>query len=194
MAMSAAIDPQAAAVLDFWFGAPDSSGALKTRPEWFRKDEAFDASIRERFGATIEAALAGGLRDWDETPDGALARVIVLDQFTRNAFRGTPRAFAGDALALQAARAMVARGDDARVAPLRRQFVYLPFEHSEDRAMQAESLRLFEALALGDLHEWARRHAVIVERFGRFPHRNAILGRQSTPEEIEFLKQPGSGF
>jgi uncharacterized protein (DUF924 family) len=179
----------AAAVLDFWFGDTEVA-----RPEWFRKDAQFDALIRARFGAAVERALQGAFLEWDATPEGALARVILLDQFTRNIFRGTPRAFAGDALALDAARAMVARGDDLRLPALRRQFVYLPFEHSEDIAMQRESLRLFAALNLGDLEEWARKHAVIVERFGRFPHRNAILGRESTAEEIEFLRQPGSGF
>jgi uncharacterized protein (DUF924 family) len=181
--------PQATEVLDFWFGPRDEE-----RAEWFRKDDAFDAQIRQRFGALVDLALAGGLREWDATPEGALARVLLLDQFTRNAFRGTARAFAGDALALEAARAMVVRGDDATLPPLRRVFVYLPFEHSEDMAMQRESLRLFGTLGREGFLDYARRHAVVVERFGRFPHRNAILGRESTPEEIEFLKQPGSGF
>jgi uncharacterized protein (DUF924 family) len=176
-------------VLDFWFGATDAP-----RPEWFRKDEVFDASIRENFGASIEAALTGGLLDWDATPDGALARVIVLDQFTRNAFRGTPRAFAGDVLALEAARAMLLRGDDRSLPPLRRVFAYLPFEHAEDRDSQRESVRLFEALALDDYADYARRHAAVIERFGRFAHRNAILARDSSPEEIAFLEQPGSSF
>jgi uncharacterized protein (DUF924 family) len=176
-------------VLDFWFGDTEAE-----RPEWFRKDPQFDALIAARFGVTVERALQGALHEWDAVPEGALARVLLLDQFTRNIFRGTPRAFAGDVLALEAARAMVARGDDLALAPLRRQFVYLPFEHSEDMAMQRESLRLFGALSLGDLETWAKKHAVIVERFGRFPHRNAVLGRESTPEEIEFLEQPGSGF
>jgi uncharacterized protein (DUF924 family) len=176
-------------VLAFWFAA-----AEQRRPEWFRKDDAFDAQIRERFGALVEQALAGVLRDWAGTTDGALARVLLLDQFTRNIFRGTPRAFAGDALALEAARAIVARGDDLRLAPLRRVFVYLPYEHAEDRALQQESVRLFKALGDPDFLDYARRHAAVVERFGRFPHRNAILGRESTPEEVEFLKQPGSGF
>lgn len=182
-------------VLDFWFGATPGVA----RPEWFRKDEAFDASIRERFGALIEAALAGGLRDWDATPQGALARVLLLDQFTRNSFRGTARAFAGDALALQAARAMLQRGDDRALALLERVFVYLPFEHAEDRAAQRESVRLFEALASehpssADFADYARRHAVVIERFGRFPHRNAVLGRASTDEEHAFLREPGSSF
>ena len=120
--------------------------------------------------------------------------MLLLDQFTRNIHRGTPRAFAGDALALATARAMVARGEDVELSTLQRVFVYLPFEHAEDLAMQHESLRLFEQLGDAGFLDYARRHAVVVERFGRFPHRNAILGRASTPEEIEYLKQPGSGF
>jgi uncharacterized protein (DUF924 family) len=180
---------EAREVLAFWFGP-----AEERRAEWFRKDDAFDAQIRERFGALVEQALAGALRDWDGTVDGALARVLLLDQFTRNIFRGTPRAFAGDALALDGARTVVARGDDLRLSPLQRVFVYLPFEHAEDRATQSESMRLFETLGDPDFLDYARRHAAIVERFGRFPHRNAILGRASTAEEVEFLKEPGSGF
>jgi uncharacterized protein (DUF924 family) len=180
-------------VLVFWFDGE------RQRPEWFRKDAAFDATVRERFGATLEAALAGHLRGWDSSPQSALARVIVLDQFTRNAFRDTPRAFAGDALALAAATDMVARGDDRRLAPAQRSFVYLPFEHAEDRATQKHAVSLFEQLAadapaLADLVTWARRHQEVVERFGRFPHRNAILGRPSTPEELAYLAQPGAGF
>jgi uncharacterized protein (DUF924 family) len=180
---------EAREVLAFWFGPAD-----ERRPEWFRKDDAFDAQIRERFGAQVEQALAGALREWADSTDGALARVLLLDQFTRNIFRGKPRAFAGDALALEAARAIVVHGHDMQLSPLRRVFVYLPYEHAEDRAVQHESLRLFEALGDPDFLDYARRHAALVERFGRFPHRNAILGRASTPEEIEFLKQPGSGF
>jgi len=176
-------------VLAFWFGPTE-----QRRPEWFRKDEAFDAQIRERFGALVEQALAGAHRDWAGTADGALARVLLLDQFTRNMFRATPRAFEGDALALGAAREMVVGGQDRQLTPLRRVFVYLPFEHAEDHRSQQESLRLFEALGDPGFLDYARRHAAIVERFGRFPHRNAILDRASTPEEVEFLKQPGSGF
>lgn len=185
---------RAAEVIDFWFAGSDAP-----REEWFRKDAAFDALIAARFGAAIEQALHGGLTDWAQTPQGALAQVIVLDQFTRNAFRDTPRAFAGDALALAAARAMVARGDDRVLPPLQRVFVYLPFEHAEDAAMQDESLRLFGALASADASfavqlDYAQRHADIVRRFGRFPHRNALLGRESTAEEVQFLQQPGSRF
>lgn len=183
-------------VLAFWFGDPPPTEA---RAEWFGKDPAFDARIRERFGATLDAALQGGLRAWDATPPGALARIVVLDQFTRNAFRDTPRAFAGDALALAAAEALVARGDDRVLGPWQRQFVYLPFEHAEDRAQQQRALELFAALAAehpqtAELLVWAQKHQAIVERFGRFPHRNGILGRPNTPEEEDFLRQPGSRF
>jgi uncharacterized protein (DUF924 family) len=175
-------------VLDFWFGPADT-----VRPEWFRKDAAFDAEIRTRFGADIEAALAGTL-DWPDTLEAKLARLLLLDQFTRNVFRDTPRAFAGDAQALALARRMVAEGDDQRVSRVRRAFVYLPFEHAEDPAAQREAMRLYQALGDAESLDWARKHFEIVERFGRFPHRNAVLGRASTPEEIEFLKQPGSRF
>jgi uncharacterized protein (DUF924 family) len=186
-------------VLDFWFGRPGDAHYHCAREEWFRKDDAFDAQIRARFGPLIERALAGELAGWASQPASAVAQIVVLDQFTRNAFRGSARAFAGDALALAAARSLVASGVDRTLPGVRRQFVYLPFEHSESRADQHESLRLFEQLArdepaLADLREWAHKHLVIVERFGRFPHRNAILGRASTPEEVEFLRQPGSGF
>jgi uncharacterized protein (DUF924 family) len=184
----------AASVLQFWFGADDAP-----REVWFRKDAAFDDEIRSRFGALVERALAGAIDDWAAERDGALARIVVLDQFTRNIFRDTPRAFAGDAQALAGARAMVARGDDLALPPLRRVFVYLPFEHAEDRAMQRESLRLFAALLREDastatFDDYARRHAEVIERFGRFPHRNAVLGRISTADEAAFLLQPGSGF
>jgi uncharacterized protein (DUF924 family) len=183
-----------AAILDFWFGA-----ANEQRAEWFRKDEHFDASIRERFGGLLSQALDGGLHDWAREADSALARVLLLDQFTRNAFRGTARAFAGDALALAAAQAMVAAGQDMQLPPLRRVFAYLPFEHSEDAQAQQTSLRLFAALRRADaslaaFEDYARRHAEVILRFGRFPHRNAVLGRPSTAQEIAYLQQPGSGF
>ncbi len=192
--MTDTIDPRAAAVHDFWF-----AGSTAPRAEWFRKDAAFDASIARRFGTLVEQAQVGELTSWADRPRSALAQVIVLDQFTRNIFRGTPRAFAGDALALAAARAMVARGDDVALPPLQRVFAYLPFEHAEDHAMQHESLRLFAALSAADaslasFDDYARRHAEVIERFGRFPHRNAVLGRASTAEELLFLKQPGSSF
>lgn len=185
----------ARAILEFWFG----DGAAP-RPEWFRKDTAFDAQIRERFGALVQQAVAGALDDWaGQGADTALARVLLLDQFTRNVFRDTARAFDGDTRALAAARAMVAHRQDLQLPALRRVFVYLPFEHAEDRAAQRLSVALFEVLArerpeLEDFADYARRHAVVIERFGRFPHRNAVLGRAGSAEETEFLRQPGSGF
>ena len=193
------IDPRATEVLDFWFGKPGETHHLQTRPEWFRKDEAFDALIAQRFGPLIDAALRGELAAWATEPRSALALIVVLDQFTRNTRRGTAGMFAGDDQALATARALVERGDDLRLAGVQRQFVYLPFEHSETLADQLECLRLFEQLGrdeppLAGLLEWAQKHHDIVARFGRFPHRNAALGRESTAEEIEFLKQPGSGF
>ena len=186
-------------VLDFWFGTPDDPGHRLPRPAWFRKDPAFDRQVRERFGPTIEAALAGRLQAWGLEPLPALAQVIVLDQFTRNAFRDTARAFAGDERALAAARAMVASGQDRGLTGVQRQFVYMPFEHAEDRDAQQQALALFKRLgedepALADLLRWAQAHHDIVARFGRFPHRNVLLGRVSTPEEEDFLKTPGSSF
>ena len=185
-----------AEVLAFWFGQPS---VTQPRAEWFRKDPAFDDLIRQRFGDAIEAALAGGLQDWNAQPTGELARILVLDQFTRNVFRDTPRSFAGDALALVAAQALVASGGHLELPPLQRWFAYLPFEHAEDVQLQAQSRRLFADLAarhpdLAEAQKWAIKHAEIVERFGRYPHRNLILGRVSTHEELEFLSQPGSSF
>ncbi len=197
--MNAMTGNEPAEVLEFWFGPPERADAEETTARWFRKDPAFDREIAGRFGPLIERALAGELQDWAWQPGPALARILLLDQFTRNAFRDTPRAFAGDALALAGARQMVAQAQDQALPPLRRVFVYLPFEHAEELAAQQESLRLFarlaqEAPALAGYLDYARRHHEIVERFGRFPHRNAILGRVSTPEEAAFLRQPGTGF
>lgn len=187
-------------VRDFWFLPPTSAGYGQARPEWFRKDEQFDAQIVRQFGDIIAQAVAGGLREWDaEGPQGTLARILVLDQFTRNAGRGTPAAFAGDALALAAARQLVDSGADQALPPRQRAFVYMPFEHAEDAAMQEASVRLFSALAqqhpgFEEMLDYAHRHRGVIARFGRYPHRNQILGRASTPEELAFLAQPGSGF
>jgi uncharacterized protein (DUF924 family) len=184
-------------VLRFWFGEPGSAESLGSRSLWFTKSAATDALIAAQFGATVEDALLGRHDDWAATPRGALALVIVLDQFTRNVFRDTPRAFAGDARALAVATRLVDTARDLALAPMERWFVYMPFEHSERLVDQHESVRLFERLAADGLEaplDWARKHFDVVARFGRFPHRNAILGRDSTPEELEFLKQPGSSF
>jgi uncharacterized protein (DUF924 family) len=184
--------PLADAVLDFWFGPLPHEG----RDVWFRKDAAFDAAIRARFGTAVEAALAGPHSA--DTPRTALANVILLDQFTRNIFRDTPRAFAGDAHALAIADAAVTAGFDRALDGHERSFLYLPFEHSEDPAMQVRSLALFGALAretgLTAPLEWAEKHAAVIRRFGRYPHRNAILGRASTAAEMAFLAEPGSRF
>jgi len=184
-------------ILEFWFGRPGTAEHGSSRRIWFRKDPVFDAEIWARFGVAIETALAGGFADW-VSPRGALARILLLDQFTRNCFRDTPRAFSGDAAALAAAEDVVARGDDRALAPLERWFVYLPYAHAESLYTQEQSLTLFRRLrdetGLAEPLPWAERHSAVIRLFGRFPHRNAILGRESTPEEIEFLKQPGSGF
>jgi uncharacterized protein (DUF924 family) len=186
-------------VLDFWFGAPGSAEYGKPRAVWFRKDDRFDAEIRNRFGETITQAVAGGLRDWDAEPQGMLARLIVLDQFTRNARRGTPGAFEGDTLALAAARTLVDSGAHGELIPAQRAFAYMPFEHAEEPRAQEQAVELFTELArehegFADMLDYAHRHRGVIARFGRFPHRNPILGRASTLEEAEYLSQPGSGF
>jgi uncharacterized protein (DUF924 family) len=187
----------ASEVLSFWFGEPGSAEYLQPRALWFTKSEATDRLIAERFGPMVERALLGQHDDWAATPRGALALVLLLDQFTRNIFRETPRAFAGDPRALALATRLVDTSRDMTLAPVERWFVYMPLEHSERLLDQFESVRLFERLAADGLDaplEWARRHFDVIKRFGRFPHRDTILGRMSTPEELEFLKQPGSGF
>lgn len=193
------MERDALAVMDFWFGRHGDRGRDTPRRQWFEKSDAFDAQIRDRFGMLIPLAIAGELQSWTAEPEGAVALILVLDQFTRNVFRGRAEAFAGDARALAEAKALVQAGTDRKLPGVQRQFVYLPFEHAEDMAAQQESLRLFaqlerDAPEVGELLVWAQRHHDIIARFGRFPHRNAALGRSSTAEEIEFLKQPGSGF
>ena len=192
------MDSLAVAILDFWFGSPGAPERGAARDVWFRKDPAFDDAIHQRFGDAVNAAVAGGYGEWCNTASGALARVLLLDQFTRNIFRDTPRAFAGDARALATAEDAVARGFDRELEPYGRWFAYMPFEHAEDVAAQQRSLELFGALGR-DMNnaaslQWAQKHADVIFRFGRFPHRNAILGRESTPEELAFLAQPGSRF
>jgi len=183
-------------VLDFWFGTGMARG--KARPEWYRKDPTFDEEIRRRFGALLEAAAGGELESWRGAPNSMVALVVVLDQFPRNLFRGDPRAFAQDAHALECARQALARGDEAVLLPVERQFLYMPFEHSErlaDQELAVERMARLDAYEeTKGIVEWARRHEAIIRRFGRFTHRNAALGRVSTPEEVEFLKEPGSGF
>jgi uncharacterized protein (DUF924 family) len=191
---------QAQDVLDFWFLPEGAEGRGQQRIEWFRKDEAFDTAVRERFGALIAQAMAGGLREWDEIgPRGTLARILVLDQFPRNAMRGKPESFSGDTLALLAARQLVESGEHMALSPVERQFAYMPFEHAEDARMQEQAVTLFTELAqahagFDEALDYAHRHRGVIARFGRFPHRNVILGRASTPEELAYLALPGAGF
>jgi uncharacterized protein (DUF924 family) len=188
--------PGAEEVLLFWFGPAAARG--RRDPRWFDKDEAFDHECRARFLGLHEQAAARALSSWRSEPGGCLALILLLDQFPRNMFRGTPRAFATDALALEAACHAVERGYDRERLPVERMFVYLPFEHSERLADQDRACELTKPLEAfpetADAYRYALAHRAIIERFGRFPHRNAILGRASTPQEIEFLKGPGSSF
>jgi uncharacterized protein (DUF924 family) len=174
-------------VLRFWFEEA-------TPEQWFKKDEAFDQRLRDRFQEIQEQVAALPVEACLASRDVALAAVIACDQFPRNMFRGTPRAFATDAKGLVLAAAVLERGWDAGMTENQRLFLYLPFEHAEDAAAQARCVALMSGLADADLVRWARAHQAVIDRFGRFPHRNEILGRSSTPEELEFLKQPGSSF
>lgn len=184
------IDPQmttAADVLSFWY----SDGA---KSKWFKPDAAFDAELRQRFEPALGKAMRGELAGWTDNADDALALIILLDQVPRNIYRGTPAAFGSDKQALDLANDAIARGLDERLTPERRWFLYLPFMHSENLADQERGIELFAALGLDEPLHFMRRHHEVIARFGRFPHRNAILGRPSTEEELEFLKQPGSHF
>lgn len=178
-------DPQAAEVLRFWFDEHPK--------DWFVKNPAFDAEIRSRFLGAHEAGAAGRLAHWADEARSCLALVIVLDQFPRNLFRGEPRAFATDAMARAAARVILHRGWHKQMTQAEQLFAYLPFEHSEaleDQDLACDLLKDFDPEQV----RYAVRHREIIERFGRFPHRNGVLGRESTAAEIEFLKLPGSGF
>jgi uncharacterized protein (DUF924 family) len=193
-------------VLQFWFGDVDALGRsdVKHSRRWFMKDEAFDREIASLFTETY-ADVRGGRREaWLDDPRGRVAYVIVLDQFARNMFRGTPRMFEGDRQALAAAVEGVARHDDTELTVNERSFLYMPYMHSEDIAMQEISVTLFKELAESapsELHgtmlaavQYAEKHREIIARYGRFPHRNTVLGRQSTSEELAFIAEPGSGF
>ena len=174
-------------ILHFWFEE------LAPR-DWWAKDEAIDRTIARRFGATLDAAAAGELFGWRRDARGRLAEIIVLDQFSRQVHRDTALAFARDGMALVLAQEALGAGADRVLAADQRAFLYLPFMHSESRAIQAVSVRLFEQPGLEQNLRFAIAHRDIVERFGRYPHRNRILGRESTAEELEFLRQPGSSF
>ncbi len=185
-------------VLDFWFGpAP-----LATRREWFVKSAEFDETIRQRFGTLVDGALQSAA-GWSDDAPSRLAELIVLDQFTRNLFRGQARAFAGDARALELALQLVDSGEHLTLHPLQRWFAYMPLEHAEDLALQDRCVALFEALVndagehtetLKGALDYAHKHREVIRQFGRFPHRNAALGRSSTAAELAYLAQPGSGF
>jgi uncharacterized protein (DUF924 family) len=185
-------------ILAFWFGAPLEGATPERNKLWFAKSADTDQLIRSRFLPVHQQAQNGALGHWLEAPRPCLAFVIVTDQFPRNLFRDTPAAFATDALALGAARHALEQDFDRRLQPIERVFLYLPFEHSEDKRDQARAVTLFDALraeeGMEGFYQYALAHQRIIERFGRFPHRNAILGRASSPEEIAFLKEPGSRF
>ena len=185
-------------ILEFWFGTPDAEDYGKQRKVWFTKNPEFDEEVRSRFMPHYEQAATNQLDDWKALPQGCLALIILLDQFPRNMFRGQPQAFATDSQALSYAQHAVTQGFDQELLPLQRWFVYMPFEHSENIEHQRQSVELFKKLSdeanFADGLDYAYRHIKVIERFGRFPHRNEILGRETTPEEAEFLKQPGSSF
>ncbi|MFM5638983.1 DUF924 family protein [Aeromonas veronii] len=194
-------------LLDLWFGdeADDVLRATRQAPLWWGKSSETDALLASRFGELAQAAAKGSLAHWADLPSGRLALILLLDQLPRNIHRGTPAAFAQDPLARDLCLKGLSIGADKSLLPLERVFFYLPLEHAESREQQARSVALFEALAVeqagtpaqatfAGFADFARRHQVIIERFGRFPHRNDILDRTSTPEEAAFLQQPGSGF
>lgn len=172
-------------VLQLWFEETSAQ-------QYFKKDDAFDAAIRERFADTHTAAARGELATWRDTPDGRLAEVIVLDQFSRNLFRDDAQAFATDRMALVLAQEAIHVGADREMPAARRAFLYMPFMHSESRVIHVDAERLFRQSGLERNYRFELKHKAIVDHFGRYPHRNAILGRESRSEETAFLEQPGS--
>jgi uncharacterized protein (DUF924 family) len=189
---------EATALIDFWFGPPRSPHRFQQREVWFKVDPAFDRQCLDEFESLRQRAAAGDCADWMREAEPCLALILLFDQLQRNLFRGRADAFATDPQAREAARAALARGFDRSLPATWRQFIYLPFEHSEDLADQELSVKLCTALArdpaFAGARDYAERHHAIIARFGRFPHRNAALGRTSTPEEEAFLKEPGSSF
>lgn len=190
-------------ILHFWFGGPGDP-PLRNSERWYKEDAAFDAECAARFGGAIEAGTKGELDEWRKTARGRLALVVLFDQLSRNVYRGTPRAFAQDALARDIALEAVAAGDERVLSPVERSFLYMPFMHAEDVGLQHRCVASFGRLAAeapADLKkyadnglDYAKKHEEVIERFGRFPHRNAVLGRETTKEEEAFLKTPGSSF
>lgn len=189
---------RADALLRFWFGSEVADQATEPQAKWFTKDPSFDEAFRSAFLEDYEAAINGQYESWRATAETTVALVVLLDQFPRNVFRNRAEAFASDAQARDVARHALAQKFDEALPPVWRWFLYLPFEHSESLEDQRLSMRLFESLrGHGDSAsaiDYARRHLEIIERFGRFPHRNAALERTSTEEELQFLKQPNSSF
>lgn len=193
-------------VLDFWFGPLNSAQDYPTDKvkAWFIKDANFDNTIRVQFEDSIQAAAKGNLDHWKATPEGNLALIVLLDQMTRNIYRNTPEAFAYDPIAQEITLTAIKNGDDQKVLPLQRVFFYMPLEHAENLDLQNQSVAAFKRLVdtvpsevqhhFKSFYEYAIAHQRIIERFGRFPHRNQILDRDPTTEEIKFLKQPGSSF
>ncbi|MDU4030779.1 DUF924 family protein [Acinetobacter sp.] len=174
-------------ILDFWFNPEHQS-------LWFSKSDTFDQKIRQNFSKVHAQAVQAELWSWRKTADGRLAEIIVLDQFSRNLYRDQPLAFAQDGLALALAQEAISLNLDAQLNPEQRSFLYMPFMHSESKMMHKFALKLFQRLGNPVNLDYEKRHKKIIERFGRYPHRNKILGRESTPEELEFLDQPGSSF
>lgn len=174
-------------ILDFWF-------TEITPAQWWKKDAAFDRMVAERFGDLHTQAAHGELFEWRSTAAGRLAEVIVLDQFSRNLFRNSAAAFACDGMALVLAQEAIAAGAEQALRSVERSFLYMPFMHSESLRIHEVAVLLFERNGIADNLDFELRHKAIIERFGRYPHRNAVLGRESTPDEVVFLKQPGSRF
>lgn len=174
-------------VIDFWFSELEPK-------QWWSKDPQLDQQIQARFGAVHSKAKAGELFLWRDTAKGSLAEIIILDQFSRNIFRDKPEAFACDPLALALAQAAISKGFDQQLSPVARGFMYLPFMHSESQVIHQQAVKLFRLLGNDEQLDFELRHKAIIDKFGRYPHRNEILGRASTAAEIEFLKQPNSSF
>jgi uncharacterized protein (DUF924 family) len=181
-------------ILDFWFAHGQEAVYTERRKVWFTKNPSFDQAICTRFQTDYELAAAGELAAWQETTKGCLALILLLDQFPRNMFRGEVQSFATDRQALAVAQHAIAQGFDQELLPIQRMFIYLPFEHSERLEHQHQAVQGMRSLQIEDVTDYALKHRAVIERFGRFPHRNKILGRSNTPEEEEFLKQPGSSF
>jgi uncharacterized protein (DUF924 family) len=193
-------------IISYWFGdiADDAECAAKQAALWWQKSEKTDCDIAARFGESLEIATQGGLDDWRGEPRSLLALIILLDQFSRNIFRGTRRAFEQDAQAFDLCRIGIDAGTDRDLRPIERVFCYLPLEHAESIEAQDQCVSLYEQLrdVVEEAHrttfegyvDYANKHREVIEKFGRFPHRNTILGRDSSPEELEYLAQPGAGF